>query len=161
MIRPYCKTDLAFFMVGIKDEKGVMRFPDDKNVRPGIFIEVKPLIPINELMVDGLKRVLGPDWKPDFNICQELSEEIELEDGRSATVYVGTVPDHSFQAPGDWPSMPDILRSMPKNKGRISYLKAWQVLTGGLTINTKVLEAEEVLNSSWFDETPPTEESDT
>ena len=33
---------------------------------------------------------------------------------------------------------------MPRDKNRVSYLKAWQVLMGGLTQDSKVVEAEDV-----------------
>ena len=45
----------------------------------------------------------------------------------------------------EWSTLPVLIRNMPKDRNRLAYLKAWQVLTGALEESTKALDVHEVV----------------
>ena len=154
VLQVYCKTPIAVLLLGVKDAKGVMRFPSGPGTNEartsGLRIDVQPLLPINEQLVAAASTALATPLALALDVVQEFADEMQLPDGQAATVYLATVnetraPD--VQAQSGWASMPDILRGMDKDRRRLPYLRAWQILTGGLTLNTKALEASEVLKA--------------
>jgi hypothetical protein len=137
-------TDVVIFLVGIKDEKGVFRFPTKNNFNPGVVFKADQKIPINQQIISETEAITGyTGLNLDLEIEQNFAAAVELPNGDSATMYVGFVKGDGYKIQEDWHPLPTILREMPKNKNRASYLKAWQVLMGGLTQDSKVIEAED------------------
>ena len=52
MLLANCKTSIAIVLFGIKDQKGIYRFPVDAPETPGLMFAPKPLQPINEQILD-------------------------------------------------------------------------------------------------------------
>jgi hypothetical protein len=144
MQRLYCPTETAILLVGIPDANGVLKFPVAGDP-PGLHVAARPLISIDQQLVAAASEALGKDIALHLSLEQEFADDVALPDGKTATLYVGTVAKTAgIQAPGSYQSMPDILRAMAKTRGRLPYLRAWQVLTGGLTMTTKALDLDEV-----------------
>jgi hypothetical protein len=81
-----------------------------------------------------------------LDIVQDYADAITTPapDAVQATLYVATLASAAgcVADPG-WPSLPDILRAQ-KGRDRIPYLRAWQVLAGGLHLETKAIDAAEL-----------------
>ena len=143
-IHIHAPTDVVIFLVGIKDEKGVFRFPSKNNFNPGIVFKADKKLPINEQMISQTESLTGlSQLNLKLDIEQSFSAEVKLPSGELGTLYVGAIHDEQVTVDDSWRPLPMILREMPKDKNRAAYLKAWQVLMGGLTQDSKVLEAED------------------
>lgn len=141
----YCKTDHAILLLAVRDERGILRFPSSPGaVSPGIHFPVRALMPIQAQLTAAASDTVGRDVALHFRLCDEFADEIRMADGREATLYVANLEEPRVVAPNDWPVMPAILRSFPRDKSRIPYLRAWQILQGGLQLNTLAVDAEEV-----------------
>ena len=138
-------TDVVIFLVGVKDARGVLRFPTKNNYNPGVVFRTNRKIPVNEQLINETQVVTGlSGLNVQLQIEQNFSADVTLPNGDSATLYVGIIHDYEGLISEAWKSLPEILRNMPRDKNRVSYLKAWQVLMGGLTQDSKVVEAEDV-----------------
>lgn len=141
----YCKTDHAVLLLAVRDERGVLRFPSSQGATiPGLHMPVRPLMPIQAQLTAAASDCVERDVALHFRLCDEFADEIRLPDGREATLYVANLEEPRVTAPSSWPVMPDILRSLPRDKSRVPYLRAWQILQGGLQLNTIAVDAEEV-----------------
>lgn len=151
MTQIYCKTDLAVLLAAVADAKGVLRFPTTEGAAlPGLYVDVAPLIPIYEQLKRGASSALGLDVSRNLRIWDEFADEVPLVDGRVATLYVGLLEGMTTDVAARWPVMPDLLRRMDKNRSRLPVLRAWQILQGGLKLDTKAVEAGEV--AKYFDD---------
>jgi hypothetical protein len=132
----YCKTEYAVLLVGIPDEKKVLRFPNNGKQWPGIVFKPVALQPINEQLVGSLKEYLDLDVDPTIEVNQEYSDITEDK----CTIYLATGSSDKFSASESWQNMPELLRGMDRNRKRLPFLRAWQVLTGSLGLNTNAVE---------------------
>lgn len=147
MRRLYCPTEQAILLVGVPDANGVLKFPVTAGTggAPGLHFTPKALLSIDQQLVAEASRVLGRDLSTRIDVVQEFADDVVLEGGVRATLYLGTVgKDLGLQADPAWEALPTMMRAMPKDRSRLPYLRAWQVLTGALTLNTKALDLDEV-----------------
>lgn len=138
----YCPTETAFLLLAVRDERGLLRFPDESHDgTPGLKIDVKARLPIDEQLVAAAAKTLDVSAVR-LDIVQDFADEMPLGT-TTATLYlaeaVGVAP-----ASAAWPTLPDILRKMAKDRRRLPYLRAWQVMTGGLKLNTKAVDVAEL-----------------
>jgi len=147
MIHIKCKTDVAIVLLGVANEKGFLYFPTTAPETPGIMFNPVAGQPVNLQIVSQASDFLGIELTGQtIEICQDYSDLVSLTSGNQATLYLATIRGKPELIKDDWSNLPDHLRAMPKNKNRIAYLRAWQVLTGSLTLNTKVIEADDLKN---------------
>ena len=147
MIHLKCKTDVALILLGVANQKGFLIFPTTATETPGLMFSPGGAQPVNLQILSQVSDYLGLDLNGQaVEICQEYSDTVTLASGNEATLYLATIRDRPELIKEDWSNLPDHLRAMPKNKNRLAYLRAWQVLTGSLTLNTKVIEADDLKN---------------
>lgn len=143
-----CSTDEAVLLVAVNCPDGLLRFPNDASPWPGLSLKVQPLLGINEQLIRRSQAELGPDLTAKLNIWQDYSDMIREGNEDRATLYVAIVRPDSQELENkpwkDWRTLPDLIRSLPKDRTRLAYLKAWQVLTGALEESTKALDVDEV-----------------
>jgi len=139
----YCQTTAAIVIIPVLDESGIMRIPSVDPANPGLLLEVRPLTPIIEQIMALVGSTLALD-RPGavYRVCDEELGSVELAGSVPATVYLlrAAVPAATLRT--DWPTFPQLLRAMPATRARLIWLKAWQVLTGGLESQTKAIEVE-------------------
>ena len=136
-----CLTEHAILLLGVFDDKQVMRFPDEGKTHGGLLLNVDINLPIDPQLLDRAKAHVDTDFDArHVTIYQEFDEVIDLPDTGSATVYLGQVASEGLTAGNDWASFPELIRRLPKDRSRLPYLKAWQVLTGGLKLDTRAIE---------------------
>ncbi len=138
---PSCQTDQAIVLVAVRDHLGVLRFPISEKVNaPGVWFDVKPLLPINPQIVDALSQFFARDVGVHVTIEQNFFDAIVSDAERSATLYLATLhhaPENLES--GSWVTMPELLRKL-SGRSRLPYLRAWQVFAGGLHLDTKAIE---------------------
>ena len=146
MVMLRCQTNQALLLVALADAEGVLRFPSDFSHETfyGLHVSIKPLLPVAAQILEAASHALGFDVSRTLDLCQEFADEIPLSHEMKATVFVGLVTHPEFKAPAQWLCLPDILRSMPRDRRRLPYLRALQILTGALSLNTKAVDLDEV-----------------
>lgn len=144
----HCSTDEAIFLVAVSCPDGLLRFPNDDTAWPGLGFHVEPLVGINEQLFKRAAAELGNGLAPKIAIWQEYSDVIKVNGEDHTTLYVGILRPSSQELETTpwqtWRTLPDMIRSLPKDRTRLAYLKAWQVLTGALEESTKALDVDEV-----------------
>ncbi len=140
-----CQTDFAVLLCAVPDERGVLHFPsNDSTLLPGLNFTVAGLTPINEQLIKEAEGFFGKRLGNSLQITQEFADPVPRPDGVMATLYLATVAQGSVTFDPSWRSLPEILRGLPKNKGRVPFLRAWQILSGGLQLDTKAVDMAEV-----------------
>lgn len=155
-----CNTDQAIFLLAVQCPDGLLRFPNDETQWPGLHLSVQPLLGINEQLVTRAQQELSPELAAKISIWQNYSDLIRGSNEEQITFYVGILrPEaetlNALPKPWqEWRTLPDLIRSLPKDRTRLTYLKAWQVLTGALEETTKALDVDEVARYLKSIETP-------
>ncbi|TWW12171.1 hypothetical protein E3A20_03230 [Planctomyces bekefii] len=151
MTNIYCKTDRAILILGVPDDRGVLFFPSNRaDELPGLHLDVKPLLPIFDQLTGLASAVLKQDVARSLHLFDEFADEIAINDSDKGTVFVGTLSQVTKPEGGPWAVMPAILRALPKTRVRLPYLRAWQILQGGLKLNTKAVDPAEL--AKYFDD---------
>ena len=158
----HCSTEEAILLVAVACPDGLLRFPNDASQWPGLSLNVQPLLGINEQLIRRAQEEIGAALTAKLNIWQEYSDVMRVDNHDRATLYVAIVRPEAQDLEGktwnNWRTLPDLIRSLPKDRTRLAYLKAWQVLTGALEESTKALDVDEVaryLKSIEEPKTPP------
>ena len=129
-------------------EVGVFRFPVGSDpAMPGIVVSAAASTPIVAQLAQAVAAAIGIEGTDGhaFTVQEGFADAITMPSGEAATLYVGRVAPGGVTAPRTWPSMPDLLRAMAKNRARVPYLRAWQVLAGGVNDDsTKAYDAADV-----------------
>ena len=145
----YCKTNQAICLAALKDGRGVIKVPNDAFEMPGLCLDVQPRMPINEQLIASVSNWLGIDLQAGtraFEVVQEYQDYV-IHNGREYTLYVlqnsqplQLEPRQLEQAL----SMSQLLKRLPADKRRLPYFRAWQVIAGGLHLNTKAFEVDDI-----------------
>ncbi len=137
----YCPTPRAILLLGFVNEQDILVFPSQSTVVPGLHFENKPLVPINDQIVQCVEQYCQrKDLAPRLYIDQEFAETIVLESGE-ATLYLAMMRDYNETLPRYLHTLPFLLRGMPKERKRLSYLKAFQVLSGAREQSIRAVES--------------------
>ncbi|MCX6118803.1 MAG: hypothetical protein NT027_14780 [Proteobacteria bacterium] len=150
----YCNTPYATVLIAVPVNEAPLKFPNDASFWPGIGFKVDPLLSINDQILLAIHKVL-PSSGLKVHIWQEYSDLLQREGVMDSTLYVARIdepgsqqldqPKPSFGETQTWSTLPDLIRTLPKDRNRLAYLKAWQVLSGALEENTKALDVAEVV----------------
>ncbi len=141
-----CDTPHATLLLAVECEDGLLRFPNDASFWPGLGFKVDMMLPINEQLQSAAKKYIEDQW-PKVSIWQEYSSLLQHDGVMDSTLYVAKIrPDYSLlpSAWQSWQTLPALIRTLPKDRNRLAFLKAWQVLSGGLEESTKALDVAEV-----------------
>ena len=141
----YCPTAKAIFLLGIRDDLGILRFPVQSQFAPGLLLHVKSGLPINPQLMDRAEAFLGEDaLRSSIDIYQQFSKSIELANGEEATLYVGVLKKLENFDSSSWSPMAPIIRALSSRHNRLNYMLALQVFAGGFDQqDTLVFEGEE------------------
>lgn len=144
-----CGTDQALLLLAVPDAHGVLRFPTDPQGGllqgfAGIVIPVAPLLPIAPQLLDKASEVIGRDIHLSCELYPEFADEVSLFAEEKITVFLAKLTHPEVKSPPEWPSLPEILRQMPRDRRRLPYMRAMQILTGALSLETKVVDVEEI-----------------
>lgn len=142
---PKCKTPYALLLLGCESDIGPMRFPCDPSDGYGLQIEVEAARSINEQLIERTVNFFKLESiRRHVHLHQDYSCEATLPDGKLVTVYVATISGRHRLAKDEWSTMPELLKKMPKDRNRLAYLKAWQVISGVAQELIKAVELEDL-----------------
>ncbi|MBM4250725.1 MAG: hypothetical protein FJ146_02010 [Deltaproteobacteria bacterium] len=146
MMQLTCSTTKAVLLCAVEDGSAVLRCPVTHSCPPGLVVDVQPIIPINVQLIELAETFLGASVARYLDIEQAFADPVVAmkTDDPEFTLYLARLSrDSGIVAPAGWPTMPQILRSL-SGRMRVPYLRAWQILAGGLQLNTKAVDAAEV-----------------
>lgn len=142
-----CETGEAVLLVAVRCSDNILRFPNDESKWPGLSFQVNQLLPINPQLIERAQSELGPKAQG-ISIWQEYSAQMLEGVSPIATLYVAmyepTPEDLADLPTSSWATLPALIRTLAKDRNRLAYLKAWQILSGGLEESTKALDVNEV-----------------
>jgi hypothetical protein len=139
-----CRTDWAVLLFGVRANNGIWYFKRTNQNLPGFVREVKPLVNIVEQLLELVPAEFLDESNFRVQVQHDFSEPVLLEDKSLATLYVATTQTQHDLDMTQWATLPELLRAMPRNKQRVAYLKAWQILSGAAYENVKVVESSEL-----------------
>jgi len=143
-----CQTTYAILLLGVNSSSDpTLRFPANSDDVPGLLVKTNPSLGINEQFFDYLEKGFfrGENLRKVLVINQEYQDRLTLPDGQEATLYVGTLELKESHLDPKWKTIPQIMRDLPQDRGRLPFLRAWQVLAGGLSGQTKAVDLAEAL----------------
>jgi len=127
----HCPTTKAVLLVGFLSDEGILRFPTEGKEVPGLFLDVKPLTPINEQFCERLREFVAEENVGlHLQIRQDILIRVDLPSGEESTMFLGRYSGASKHDIKEWSDLSSLIKSMPKDRSRLPYLKALQVLSG-------------------------------
>ena len=141
----YSKTEYAIVLAGYRDEKKVFQFYSESSTFPGVKFPVAKNLPIFAQLMGKSAKLFGlTSPAKQIHFDTRFSPQISLEND-NATLFIATLTETpSNLETQHWHTMPALLRNMPSNRLRLSYLKAWQILQGMFEANIKVIEEKDL-----------------
>lgn len=142
----HCPIPYAVLVCAVADAQGVLRVPVTpfSAETPGLKFAVAPLTPINIQLAAAASSFFAREVGLYLNIEQNYADAVSAADG-AVTLYLARLaPEAGIVASDSWLSIPALLRQL-SGRARIPYLRAWQVLAGGLTLATKAVDAADAL----------------
>ncbi|MFK7872914.1 MAG: hypothetical protein AB8C84_07035 [Oligoflexales bacterium] len=137
----FCKTQSAVLLLGVEIE-GVLRFPSAPVIRRA------GRTPVVELFVEYAKTTINSELRGiDIHYWHQFSETVMLY-GEEQTLCVARILPEQKNICQDWVTMPNLIRSLPKDRSRLPWLKAWQVYAGGYDQECRAVEADETMMNS-------------
>lgn len=149
-LQVYCPTSRGVLLLAVPAATGVYHFPlpiiSETGHSPGLWLEVTPLLAINPQLVALAEEVLGyQGLGGKLNINQDFTGSLTDPQGNKVTLYVATLEPGLVEVVPTWPTLPQLLAGMPKDRNRLPYVLAWQVLTGALSQQTYAVELDKAL----------------
>lgn len=152
MTRIYCPTAQAILLLGVRaGNPPVLRALDAAASPPGRRFVPRPLVPIDEQLIALVVDIVGVEARSSIVIHQEYTDLVPLRADlppehpeAAATLYLVTCDLGAIPNAAHWPSFPELLRAMPRDRSRLPYLRAFQVLAGGLQLETKAVDMAEI-----------------
>jgi hypothetical protein len=141
------RVENLLVLTACQDEHGAFRFPGNYQGWPGLYVSRKDGSgSFWDRLRLAVQMALGEVSLIDkVSIEYVITPAIDLPDGREAALLLAKVSRADFIAPANWATLADILRSLPKTKNRVAYLKALQLLSGA---HEQSIDAVEIDNAS-------------
>lgn len=127
----------AIVLTACRDRSGFFRFFSTLQDTPGFWLDIESCQDKGDIIhtiKESASSNIGLSLdKVKFNFVDGIEPTIELGGNRQGLLFLVEINKDSFEAPESWPTLPDLLRKMPKSKNRVAYLKVMQVLSGSLS----------------------------
>lgn len=140
-------------LIAAPDTNGTLRFPTNHPLQsqdnisdylPG-FVKIVPYISLEISMIhDVLLQLFGEVNKNDFVFEHHFSARLPTTDLESIATFLKIVRIKTRVGQGSWSSLPELIRSLPKERIRIPYLRAFQILMGVHLERTEALTVDEL-----------------
>lgn len=138
------ETELVLILVAAQDERRLWRVRADEPGLPGIVARIDYAAPLNKQIRRAAAAAIGLESRSeDLVVHGPLTPVIELDDGRQAALVLVQLTPEQLEAPSSWPTFPVVLRALPKNKSRLPYMKALQILSGALEQGVNAIEIDD------------------
>ena len=138
----FCTSAEAIVLLAGEQGDGPLRFYSEGGALPGVSLTVQQRVPIHEQIVSQVKSIFGHVTAQHIDIDQRFVELIKASPEREVSLYIGRIKGIDPNTVNKWSTMPELLRSMGRDRSRIAYTKAWQVYCGVLSENVSVIETD-------------------
>ncbi len=136
------KAPTLTVLIPVQDEKGVMRFPTNKGPYPGLHHLIDNSLPLSSQAVLLAQTELNAlDLK--FVALAPIDPVLKIEGSPSSVLYLLKPEGKQPKVDSTWPTIADILRSLPQGQTRLAYMKALQYLAGAAEADVSVLEVDD------------------
>jgi hypothetical protein len=132
-------TSKVILLAVAPDEKGVLRAADDGLELPGLHFNVDVALPIGPQLQELFATQVELPGAERLDLDQEFAARLP-DDGGDMTLYLGRV-ELKEAASEAWATIPALLRRMHADRRRLPFLRAWQMLSGGLKMDSKAIES--------------------
>ena len=108
-------ADKLLLLIACKDARGLYRFPGDYSGHPGVLITKGVTATFWDQLDHALSCAIG-----EIGLGTKVSIEhvilplLEISGDQMALLLLAKIPPEDFIAPECWPTLPDILKKMPK-----------------------------------------------
>lgn len=150
-----CPTTWAVALLALRSAsgQGPFRILTTGNFPPGLLFTPVPLLPLAEQFQAQVHKfhpqlqLARVEWRSDYR--DHIAWEAPAGSAGEATLYIGsgTVTEATETAWQTLPTLPELLRSMPKDRSRLGFMKALQVLAGGLEQQLRAIETRDLPKS--------------
>lgn len=135
-------------LVACRDAHGFYRFPVEVDSPfPGI-----PIVMVEgyseAMQVEQAVRQIFGDAVGTRKILLRIKFEdcLQISNREPQTLFLAELTtSQDLETVAQWPTLPEILRQMPKDKNRVPYMKVMQVLAGDLEQGVSALELDDKL----------------
>lgn len=136
------KAPTLTILVPVRDRNGVMRFPHSG----GPYYGIHKLIDASQTLANQAALVAeeylsqgGLKLTP----LTAIDPVLKIDGVVSSILYILKPKDDHIKVDETWPTMAEILRSLPQGATRLAYMKALQFLAGAADAEVSVLEVDE------------------
>ena len=150
----FCPTQSAIILLGVQLDSGPLRFPYKDAARPGVLFQPDSNVDMtSQILWEAHRFFASLQASAKVTVVTDFSDPITLEDEQIGTLYLATAmlagkTDEDILSSLRKRSevLPVLLRNMPKNRNRVPYLRAWQVMSGGLAERTEAISVADLKN---------------
>ncbi len=136
------KAPTLTVLIPVRDEKGVMRFPSNKGPYPGLFHLIDNALPLSSQAVLLAQTELKTAEQA-FTPLAPIDPVLKREGSPSSILFLLKPEGQILEVDLGWPTIADILRSLPQGQTRVAYMKALQYLAGAAEAEVSVLEVDD------------------
>ena len=130
-------------LVGCRDERNLFRLPTSGGEYHGFQYTWDGAPSKDSVTLDLIQDELKIEHREHIKILTYIENSLPSKEGVPYQLVVAEVLAEGLVAPSDWPTLPIILRSMPRGSARIAYNKAMQVFAGAMAEQTDALEVDD------------------
>lgn len=150
------KAPTLTLLIPVRDDKGVLRFPHNG----GPYYGLHKLIDSAETLAKQAGKFAAEHLTlsaDDFTPVSAIDPVLKKEGEVSSVLYILRPTSASITADQSWPTMAEILRSLPQGPTRLAYMKALQYLAGAADAEVSVLEVDDEVRARLRDQPEPPE----
>lgn len=148
------KAPTITILLPIADGKGVLRFPHSQGPYYGIFQVIDSSKTLSDQAIELARNFLG-QGEPELRAITPVDPVLKSEGQVSSVLFLLKPMTTDLVADEKWPTMAEILRSLPPGKTRLSYMKALQVFAGASEAEVSVLEVDDEVRARLSEEPTP------
>ncbi|MFW7377956.1 MAG: hypothetical protein ACOH5I_04020 [Oligoflexus sp.] len=138
--------------VACRDQRDIIRVANDIKPWPGIHVKVDSSRPLMPQVRQAWAEFMGkPEFAGKLQALGTIEPLLKLTDHETSCLFVLAMQASDFRAPESWPTLPELLRSLPAGRNRVAYNKAFQILAGALSDEFHAIEVDETIQKRLAD----------
>lgn len=130
-------------LVAAKDEQDIFRIAtgsQDRPEAPGILMGKELGVAFDVTFYKTITAHFGKDISSCIENIYIIKPNVLMTTTGECYLCLCIMNSTKFTAPDSWPSLMQVLREMPKHHNRVAYIKALQILSGGLEERLDVVD---------------------
>ena len=137
------KTKHIIALCATKDSHDQIKILDEGGKFGGVHIKVEHSLVAHQQIQDELAKRTGAKANQVI-LVESLTPTISYEKNENTLVLV-IIPPLAGISSENWALLPDIIKRLPADKSRVPYIKALQILAGGLETDSTAVQLSKQL----------------